>query len=423
MLTRRQMIQGTALGLVEGCLLGLASRARAGANVSQGNELEPSVIFINLKGGLSHIDSFDPKPEAAGEYRGEFGTIATSTPGVTFCEHLPRLAKEFQKFAVVRSVTHSNSVHHLAQQYIFTGDRFSGGPAMGSVASEQLGRSVPPVYVAIPNLPPYAGLLGPAYDPYNALGDGGALLKSGPDPDDAAASKKFRRRVSLLNAIDGKFTKAGIRSRGLTARQSAYGQAVDLIGSKAMRQVTDLDLEPASTRKLYGDDRWAEYMLLARRFVETGTRFVAVTLDDRGGFGSWDTHINNFVDLKDSLLPRLDRALAALFTDLDQRGAFEKTLVVVMGEMGRSPKVNGNAGRDHHPRAASMLWAGCGVQGGRVVGATDETGDRPAERPVNLGEIAFTVLTKMGIDPTKVLLPPHGRRILPRGKVIEELFS
>ena len=416
----RRFLLKSALGATG--QLGIAGSIQNALAQEEAHSSRQATILVNLRGGLSQLDSFDPKPTAPAEFRGEFSPIATTTPGVQFAEHLPLLASEFGHFAVIRSFCHNTSVHSLAQSYVMTGDQFTKAPAMGAVVVDQIGWQVPPVYVAIPDMPPNAGLLGPNCDPYNLLGDGGELLKVSPHPQDKAATLDLQKRIALLESLDGRFNKAGVSSEVLEVRRTAYRQTTELIDSQALRQAVNLELESPKSRERYGADRWSQYLLLARRLVEAGSRFIAVTFDDRGGFGTWDTHRDNFKDLK-QFLPRLDHALATLFRDLWERGMLETTQVIVLGEMGRTPKVNANAGRDHWPKAMSMLWAGGGVRGGRVIGATDDSAAAPVTRPIGPKDVAFSVLSRMGVDPAVVTMPPSGRRILPNGEVIKELVG
>ena len=371
-----------------------------------------SAIVVFLAGGLSPLDSLDPKPDAPVEIRGEFGSIATATPGIRLSDQLPQLARRLNRFTLVRSMAHSQGDHRLAERQALSGERFTSvdTPSIGSVVAHQVGWQVPPAYTAIPRQPSDAGVLGPACNAFSVLGDGGQLLAQSP--------RKQRRngRRALLRLLDeGSAAGATANSSELT-RDEAYQQSLELLSSQAFRDTINAELEPAAVRERYGEHELGHHLLLARRLVEAGSRFVLVPVP------GWDTHRDNFTSLR-SQLPPLDNALSALIDDLADRDRLDSTAVLVLSEFGRTPRVNRYSGRDHWPRAMTAIWCGGADSGGRTLGATDPKGQAPRSNSISPGDLAATVLAHVGIHARGVALPPAGRLLLPDTKLITSLVA
>lgn len=390
-----------------------------------------SCILIWLDGGPSHLDTFDLKPDAPAEVRSVFRPISTSVPGLQICEHLPRTAEIMRDVALIRSLTHELGNHDTGTRFMLTGRRPTPAleyPSLGSLVAQQSGfsASIPP-YVAIPNdsvggnsNAAKSGFLSGACAAFNVGPNPSAVRDL--DPPAGIGFDRSDRRREMLQKMDA-FTRHVEDGPVTQNRDAFYEQAYRLLGSPEAKAAFDFSREPAKTRERYGGSRIGAGCLLARRLVEAGSRFVTVV--DTG----WDTHNQIFRELPDSRfpgsgkLPNLDRAFAALISDLRDRGLLETTLVVMMGEFGRTPKLNALGGRDHWPRAGFVCMAGGGIQGGRVIGATNGYGEVPVDRPVSPSDLAFTVLKLLGIDPNKELVTPAGRplRVLDAGSFISEL--
>jgi hypothetical protein len=409
----------------------LADLFRLGASDSVRKGKAQSCILIWLDGGPSHLDTFDPKPEAPSEVRSLFRAIPTAVPGIKICEHLPRTAKMMKEVALIRSLTHELGNHDTGTRFMLTGNRPVPSleyPSLGSiVVREKEARSALPAYVAIPNdgvggnsNAARAGFLASSYSAFN-VGNDPAHVRDLHPPEGVSFLRSERRREMLLK-MDG-FTRAVESSASGDQRDAFYEQAYRLIASPEAKAAFDLSSEKSVTRELYGHSRVGAGCLLARRLIEAGSRFVTVV--DTG----WDMHNQIFRELPDTRfpgsgkLPSLDRAYSGLLADLRQRGLLESTLVVMMGEFGRTPKLNALGGRDHWPRAGFVCMSGGGIRGGQVIGATDEHGEVPAERPVSPGDIAFSILWMLGLDPTKEVVTPSGRpvRYLKSGSFISDL--
>ena len=394
-----------------------------------------SLIYVFLHGGLSTIDTFDLKPDAPAEFRGDFQPIATKLPGLQVCEHLPKVAKEVDKFSLVRSFTHHNSDHGPADHYMLTGyfpgAGFNGGlspnnhkPAFGSIISKKLGArgSVPP-YVALPKVHPSGGsaYLGAAHAPFVIDGDPSAANFSVPDlaPPPAIAADRLDDRRKLLGDVDRYQKSAESRAnKQAGAVETFRGKAFDLMTSADAKKAFDIGAEPEKLRDAYGRHSLGQSCLLARRMVEAGVR--CVTVDH----SNWDTHDGNFKTLKDSLLPQFDSAIATLFRDLAERGMLDSTLVVVTGEFGRTPRINKNAGRDHWGPGFTVLLGGGGLKNGVTVGSTNARAERPADSPYGPEDLAATLMTQLGIDPQTEFHTPDGRPVMVvnNGKLIKELL-
>jgi hypothetical protein len=391
-----------------------------------------SVIVVWLNGGPSHLDLFDLKPDAPAEIRGEFKPIATSVDGLRICEHLPRLAKIMNKTTLLRSITSSEGNHDRATHYMLTGWHPSQSvvyPAMGSVVAKEkgLGEELPN-YIAVPTQIPFsgAGYLTVAFDPFSVEGDPSKPDFKVRNLESSLSEARASRRRQMLGDIDA-FCRTVESSPEVSARASFYEQAYRLVGSARARKAFDLGSETDEMKKRYGGSRLGQSCLLARRLVESGVKFV--TVNDDG----WDNHDNVFRVFKEAYAGGtgtgkayvLDQAVSALIEDLDRSGRLGKTLVIVMGDFGRTPKINALGGRDHWPRAGSVLLAGGGVKAGSVYGSTDAYGELPADHPVEPQDLVWTIYHLLGIDPSTEYKTTTGRpmRILNEGSVIEGILA
>lgn len=369
-----------------------------------------SCILLWLSGGISQIDSFDPKPDAPAEIRGEFKTIPTATPGVHFVEHLPRLAKMSNRFSLLRSMTHNQGAHGLADQLVITGypPTPSGAgiryPSQGSIVSWKTGyrNGVPPyIFVGDVQGPSFArkrdalnaGVLGAEHNPLE-IGDGAneaafsvkdVTLAKGVDLE------RLNSRRQMLSLLDRWQRDTDVKLARLDDVDNYYGQAYSLVTSPIAKKAFHLQEEPDKIRDAYGRTMFGQSCLLARRLVEAGVRYVTV------GMPGWDTHRDNFRDLKDKLLPVLDIAYSALIQDLDDRGMTDSTLLLCLSEFGRTPKINSEAGRDHWPATQVVAMGGGGVKRGVVLGETNERSEYPTERPVSVQDFSATTLRALGI--------------------------
>jgi hypothetical protein len=438
-------------GFVKAGLLGAAGlglpdvlRAQTSPGRQAGGSQTNTVILLWMRGGPSHIDMWDPKPDAPAEYRGEFQTIGTNVPGIQLTDMLPLSAKMMDKFSIVRSLNHHDAGHSTGDQICFTG--YNTGPtpdenihpSIGSIVSKQLGHMNPtmPAYVMIPRLLPGAGsaYLGVAHKPFETQSDPatpGPFKVPNFQLAGGVTTEHIGDRKGLLKDFD-RMRRDAETGGQLDAMDRFQGRAWEILTSDAARDAFDLDREPAKVRERYGflpafdpkaADRcgapnWAQRMLLARRLVEAGVRIVTVDLR------WWDTHVKGFESLRLGFLPRWDRAFTALLEDLEARGLLETTLVLAWGEFGRTPRVNPQAGRDHYPHVFSAALAGGPVRGGRVVGESDSKGAFPKANPKSPQDVLATVYQHLGIDTTVNYLNATGRPIpvLPFGKPIEELM-
>jgi hypothetical protein len=341
-----------------------------------------SVIHLLLSGGISQMDSWDPKPDADSKYRSQFKPIETNVSGIQISEHLPLTAKNADKFVIIRSMTHKLVSHESALALICSGHEPLGTvqfPAMQSVISKELGpkTDLPPA-VSIPTVTgswEKYGFLSPKYNPFNA-GNPYATNYKVRDLDLPMGVdwSRMDRRRSLLALVDDEFRR--LDTTGITESMDSYYQtAFTLMHSAQAKKAFQIESEPESVRERYGRTSLGQGALLARRLVESGVRFVTVSR----GFNTFDHHKNIFPLLQNTFLPELDRAYSALLEDLHQRGMLDSTIVIVTGEFGRTPEINAGGGRDHWPSAFSLTMAGGGITGGRVYGATDEKGGFVAE--------------------------------------------
>jgi hypothetical protein len=405
-----------------------------------------SIILIFNGGAPSHIDLWDPKPDADRDIRGIFSPIRTNVPGTHISELLPRMAKRMDKVALIRSVYHSHSSHNGGMHWANTGRPYridstlinpsrTDLPGIGTMVgwlAEKDGytKGVPP-YVITPfptcdskvYLTPgqFGGCLGPRYDPFvlddDPNAEGFKVKNMGLDP--SLTSARLQERLGLLKQVSA--TSHKIISP-LTSEMDVFNQkAASLLESGKAAEAFDLTKEPDSVRERYGRHSWGQSHLLARRLVEAGTRFVTTV---NGPSITWDTHKDNFNKLKNNLVPPMEQAYAALLDDLEERGLLDSTLVVWMGEFGRSPKINEDGGRDHWPSCYSVLLAGGGIRGGQVIGSSDKTGAVPKDRPTTPAEIHATMYAALGYDTRSITFPSSdGRPIaLTDGVPMMELF-
>jgi hypothetical protein len=429
-----------AAGLTLSNLLRLEAQGASGGQTAGGQQ---SVIILWMRGGPSHLDMWDPKPNAPAEYRGEFGVKPTRVPGILLSDLLPLCGRVMPKWSIIRSLHHNDAGHSSGDQICFTG--YPAGPnpdenimpSCGSVVSKQLGHLTPrlPAYVMIPRMVPGTGpaYLGVAHKPFETMADpanpGPFKVPNFTMPQGVTLERVGDRR-RLLASFDN--LRRDVDNSGQLEALDRFGkQAWNMLTSPAARGAFDLDREPAKVRERYGflpsfDPKaanrcgapaWSQRILLARRLVEAGVRLVTVDLR------WWDTHVKGFESLRLGFLPRFDRAYSALIEDLDERGLLPSTLVIAWGEFGRTPKVNNDAGRDHYPNVFSAALAGGPVKGGVVVGASDEKGAFPKTNPKTPQDVLATMYSFLGIDTKKQYVNNAGRPmvVMPSGKPIKEL--
>jgi hypothetical protein len=372
-----------------------------------------------MDGGPTHYETFDPKPDAPSEIKGEYEPIETRTPGLFFSKHMTRLAALSDKLAIVRSIRHDQGNHGAGNHYMMTGapPRIPVGcgafvsfhPSLGSVVSHQRGAAVNglPSYFSIPQMSRSGGpnFLGAKYAPFVVPDDPNrdrfrvrdVALPGGLESTRFENRRELRAQVDRLHRISDEAAADPVQ-----ALDEYYHQGYDLIASREAQAAFDIGKEDPRVRDRYGRNNFGQRCLLARRLVEAGVPFVTLY------HGGWDHHESIFKGLSDKL-PPFEHALAALIDDLDQRGLLESTLVVALGEFGRTPVINNRGGRDHWSNAMSVLFAGCGTPGGQVVGATDKSGYTAVERILSPENFASTVYRKLGIDPGQILYSPNGR--------------
>ena len=410
-----------------------------------------SCILVYLLGGPPHQDMFDLKPDAPAEVRGPFSPIATNVPGLSICEHLPLLSRMADKYALVRSVTHPNNNHTPMIYYTLTGrhvanpgvdndispPRNTDFPHLGGILARL--KPVPtglPGFVALPqcatrsneeNIRPVVplrggrgGFLGTAYDPLMINGD--------PRSPDAAPelalpegvnAERFARRRELLDAVETR-ARGGVADRHYDLLR---GAAVHMTGVAAGDGLYSLASEPPALRERYGDTRFGQSLLLARRLAEAGVPMIAIHFNEMTRCDGWDTHANNFKACQEELLPLVDQGLSALLTDLEERGTLDEVAVLCLGEFGRTPRINKDAGRDHWGYCSSAFLAGGGIRGGQVLGASDKLAAYPVERPVDPVDLHATVYRCLGLGPEELIFDPLGRpHVIGNGKVVEELL-
>ena len=429
-LSRRHALHLGATSLLGG--LSLPRLMELEAKAASGRQARAkSCIFLFLEGGPPHQDMWDPKPEAPKEIRGPFLPINTNVPGTFITDQLPHCAKIADQYTILRSHSHRINGHSTGYHYVMTGRRptFADGdnpvpnneyfPSVGSVVSRELGqRGTLPPYINVPHpmMGGGPGFYGAEYAPF--------VIESDPvQPDFEVKDLQPIRGLSDQRLSTRRKLLAGIESFERNSQGRAkvmstyYDKARTLITSPEAKKAFDIHAEPEKTRERYGYTQLGQCALLARRLVESGCRFIGV---DAPG---WDVHFNCFPSLQTDLIPYADRAFSALVTDLDERGMLDETLVVMMGEMGRTPRVNAQAGRDHWSMAQTVIFAGGGIKPGQIIGATDKQAAAPTTEPVSVNDLLRTIHVLMGIDPDRQHQGPLGRPVplVDGGKFIEAL--
>jgi hypothetical protein len=427
--SRRSFLRVGALGIGGLTLPGLlAARARAGQSATSNRK---SVILVWLAGGPSHIDMYDLKPDAPAEVRGEFKPIPTNVTGIQISEHLPRQARIFDKLSVVRSAFHTNAGHGMGSQWMQTGYQATIEvndniyPSTGSVVAKLKGANDPglPAYVNLPRKVSFgnAAYLGASFNPFSPdanPNDANFQVRNLRLPGRVNA-ERLEARKSLLKDIDT--IRRDVDAKGdISGFDTFYRDALDMVTDVKAQQAFDVNKEPVKLRDRYGRNDLGQSCLLARRLVEAGVTFVTVQAG-----GGWDTHGNNFTELKRRLLPQYDLAVASLVEDLADRGLSDDVLVMSMGEFGRTPKINKDAGRDHWPGAMSILYAGGGLKMGQAIGTTDSTASYPTSKPYTPGCVLSTMYHCLGIDHHHVFLDDAKRPlpVLSEGEPIRELVG
>jgi hypothetical protein len=427
-LSRREVLRAGGLGLLG---LSLPALLRSQAQATPAAQCSPtfgrakSCLIVFLNGGASHHDTFDMKPDAPAEIRGEFGIIDSNVPGIRVCEHLPRVSRVMDRCTVVRSLSHTDNNHPSGVYFMVTGHPYHKG--IGSGLSEHISREdhphigsaltavegkrdrAVPVFVTLPeyiavNGPiragQHGGFLGPRYDPMVPHGN--------PDSPEfqpwdlgivpSVPSSRLRDRIALLDAVNSGLA-ATVRKRTAGAVDPYYDKAYGVLESGVTQRAFDMSAEPSRRRERYGRNLFGQSVLLGRRLVEAGVRLVQVNwirILEQG----WDTHNDNFNALKNKLLPPMDQAFSALLEDMSASGLLNETLVILMGEFGRSPKITAaNAGREHWPQVFTILLAGAGIPGGRLYGSSDKDGATPKDHAIAPGELAATIYHALGVDP------------------------
>ncbi len=441
---RRDVLRAGSVGLLGLTLPELlkAQTLAADRGLSSPVRKAKACIMLFMWGGPAHQDTWDLKPDAPDEVRGEFRPIDTQVPGIQICEHFPLLAQRTQHLAIIRSMTHTNVDHTTATHYLLTGkppipsgDLRKDWPHIGAVLAK-LGRGrdpLPPFVSMRPKLEndvprfveqshgQFAGWLGPTWDPLTIDADPSrADYRVGEiEPLDEVPAARMNRRRSLLSSLEDTATR--LQQLDSTRNlQRNYSQAFDLLASAVGRSAFDLTQEPDAVRDWYGRNPHGQSVLQARRLVERGVPLVTVYWPSDGIKNVsvyWDTHSRNFIDLRDRLMPVADRAFSALLDDLDQRGLLDETLVIWTGEFGRTPKIGqrnsdagaGRDGRDHWPNCFTSVMAGGGIRGGQIYGASDQHAAYPALNPVNPIDLAATVYDLMGVPPNLELTDIEGR--------------
>ncbi len=430
--SRRNFLQVgvvSTLGLSLGNLFkleALAAAQKSGTATAAGGPAAKSIINIYLPGGMAAQETFDPKPFAPIEYRGPLGTVKTKLPGVVFGETMEKTAAVADKICVIRSMTHGEADHDRGTHNMFTGYRPSPAihyPSIGSIVSHELGaRNDLPPYVCIPSMPNTfagTGYLGSAYGPFSLGSDPANTgfkvrdlnLPAGVD------AKRFGERKDMRAAVDEHFSKLE-KSDALDGMDSFYQRAYAMLSSEKARAAFSIADEKQSLRDQYGMNDAGQRMLLARRLVESGVRFVSLT------YGGWDHH-DNIKTAMTNQMPKFDQAFAALIRDLEQRGMLDSTLVLVTTEFGRTPKINNTAGRDHYPKVFSIVMAGGGIKKGLIHGSTDATAGEPDQNPLHVPDLAATIYNQIGINPEKSLMAPGNRPIfiVKDGNPVKELIA
>jgi uncharacterized protein (DUF1501 family) len=437
---RRELLQIGFSALLGASAVSTAS-AKAKDSLSRGKPKQLLVVF--LTGAASHLETFDPKPDAPPEIRGEYKHIQTRTPGLLACEYIPKIAARSDRYSVVRSLAHRENNHLVATHHVLTGQmqpgaffdkiasrddypNYAAGRAYfrGAPEGTPVGVNLPTYLMEGPLLWPgqYAGFLGPKFDPMQITND-----PNRPDfkvdnlrPAPGIEVGQMRDRIALLNAVNDqqKWLADAAETKKLTDQQH---QAISVLTSGKVAKAFDIDKEPAAVRDKYGRHSFGQSCLLARRLIEAG---VPVVQANMGRVQNWDNHGDLFKRMKGDLLPALDSAVSALLEDLTDRGLMDDTLLMVIGEFGREPKINKQGGREHWARCFSALFAGGGVKPGQVIGKSDKTASDPTTTPYSPDDIGATVYSVLGVDPHAEVRDRLNRPVqLNRGQVIRPLFD
>jgi len=411
--SRRQFLQVGAVGAFGLSLPGLL---RSQARAAEKPRKDVNCILLWMSGGPSHHDTFDPKPDARDGVRGDFKAIPTAVPGVHFSEHLPRLAGALKQYALLRSLNPRQGAHSAADANMLSGHAFTpvmSYPCYGSVIAQQKGarNAMPPFLQLGTSLSTLNGggtaaFLGNSFNPYVVPSDPNSATFSVRDltPPTGVSFERVERRLEMLQAVD-RWREHMEKSDLITSMDTFSKKAHDLLVAPETKRAFDLGLESNKLRESYGRTSLGQSCLLARRLVEAGVRFVTVT------DGGWDTHANNFNDLKNKRLPPLDQALPCLLQDLKDRGLLDSTLVVWMGDFGRTPMINSGAGRDHWDAVGNVIFAGGGVKPGVVVGATDAEGGACVRDQYFTQDVGATLYQQLGIPLDMVFATTDGRPI------------
>ncbi len=384
------------------------------------------VIFIYLPGGCAHQETWDPKPFAPLEYRGPLGQVKTNVDGVLLSENLKKTANLMDKITVCRSMTHGEAAHERGTHNMFTGYRPSPAlsfPSMGSVVTHEFApRNNLPQYVCIPNQPNEfagTGYLSSSYAPFSLGSDpaSGSFTVRDLKLPGGVDDNRFARRRNMLDTVNEHF-RLKEKSDSLDAVDTFYQRAYAMVSSQQAREAFDLNKEDGKLRDAYGRNTAGARMLLARRLVEAGSRFVTLT------YGGWDMH-SNIKSGIERQVPEFDQAFSTLITDLDNRGMLDDTLVCVASEFGRTPKINATAGRDHWPKVFSIVMAGGGVKRGTVYGSSNSTASEPEDNPLTVVDWATTMYHCLGIVADKELMAPGDRpiEIVDGGKIRRDLLA
>ena len=415
----------TGLGLTLGDFFRLKANADQKFYESKEGKAK-SVIHVTLGGGMAAQESWDPKPESPLEYRGPLGVVKTCLPGVVLSENFSSMAKVADKITILRAMAGREADHGRASYSMHTGYRMSPAikhPSLGSVVSHEFGpRNGLPAYVGVPDVREYGGT-GYLSAKYAAFGLGSDPAGNNFQVRDLTLTaqvdeNRFAARRDMRGAVEDHFKSLETKSDALGAMDEFYNQAYTLISSPQARAAFELNKEPAAMIDRYGKTEPGMRLLLARRLVEAGVRFVSVAYD------GWDHHAGIAENMKKKL-PPLDQALAAIISDLDERGLLDSTLIMVTSEFGRTPKINASAGRDHFARVYATMLAGGGITRGNIYGSTDATASEPEENPVRIEDLMMTVYHQLGINADKELMAPGGRpiEIVDGGTVIKDIIA
>ncbi|HEX5106186.1 MAG TPA: DUF1501 domain-containing protein [Pirellulaceae bacterium] len=420
---RRSFLQvGALAGLGVSLPMLFSAKARGAGGGSGAN-----CILIWTRGGTSHHDTFDPKPEAPVSVKGEYGVIDTAVPGVKFAEIVPTFAKELNRFSLLRGWNPQNGSHGTADQYVMSGRKFNQAvrsPTYGSVVSYELGfKTAMPPFVQLGTEVDERfgggspGILGLEHGAFTIPADPSADKFTVQDitPPEGITSERIEFRKKVLARIDQLQRRGDLQPAAFDAIDESYKTAFDMITAPETKGAFDLSQEKPELREAYGKNKFGQSCLLARRLIEAGVRFVTVT------DGAWDTHANNFKSLKERLVPRVDQALPRLLIDLEERGLLSTTLVIWLTDFGRTPQINAASGRDHWASAGFAIAAGAGIPGGAVVGQTDGEGGYVTKDEYHSEDIATTLYAKLGIPTDLIAHAPDGRPVrLIEGREIKE---